>query len=376
MQHVLHKIQNWFRAEPILILSTLFAMASMVWIPPTTAYFAYIDFKTLCCLFCLMASVMGLQREGILERMALSLCSRMTNSRVLTFFLVFACYVLSTLVTNDVALITIIPITLAILSACELGAWSAYIVVLQTIAANIGSAMTPFGNPQNLYLFTRYHFGLSDFFAAMLPIGLWGGILLAVSCFLIPLTPLKPLALQQAKPVQRKKLLLYCAFFFLSVAAVFDWLPYPIVTVILVAILIATDRKTLAKVDYSLLATFFLIFVFVGNLGNIPSVHAFLSSLTHQNTFLASVLSSQVISNVPAAILLSGFTDRAQQLLIGMNVGGLGTLIASMASVISYRIYTSTYKEGTLRYLKLFTFWNVLFLALMCAFVSLYPFYA
>ncbi|WP_283610801.1 SLC13 family permease [Faecalispora anaeroviscerum] len=346
----------------------MFAVLSMLVVPPSTKYLSYIDFKTLSCLFCLMASILGLQAEGILEKASLLICSRISNSRVLTFFLVFACYFLSMLVTNDVALITIIPTTLAILSACELDEWSAYIVVLQTIAANVGSAMTPFGNPQNLYLFSRYQIGLADFFVSMLPVGLLGGLLLAAGCLLISPLPLQPPPIPEKNHPRPQKIVLYCMLFLLSVASVFNWLPYQATLLVLLAVLIPLDRKTLASVDYSLLATFFFIFVLVGNLGSIESVDTFLSCFTQNSTIFSAILTSQFISNVPAAILLSGFTEHARQLLIGVNIGGLGTLIASMASVISYKFYISIYQKSTGRYLKLFTVLNLVFLAVLTVF--------
>ncbi|WP_159450377.1 SLC13 family permease [Clostridium merdae] len=362
------KTKHWFAKEPILLSSFLLAIFSIVLVPPSKDYLGYIDFKTLSCLFCLMASVVGLQREGILEKISLLVCSRITNSRALTFFLVFASYFLSMLVTNDVALITVIPITLAILSACALDEWSAYIVVLQTIAANVGSAMTPFGNPQNLYLFSRFHMGVADFFMTMLPIGLVGGVLLAFSCLLITPKVLTPPAMPERTPARPKRILLYNALFLLSASSVFDWLPYQATLLLVLAVLIPIDKKVLAGVDYSLLATFFCIFVFVGNLGNIPPVHSFLSYFTQRSTMLSAILSSQFISNVPAAILLSGFTQESHKLLIGVNIGGLGTLIASMASVISYKFYVAVYKEGTQRFLKLFTAANLLFLMVLSLF--------
>lgn len=366
--YLLQRFKIFFWKEPILLVSILLAVLSMFAVPPSREYLSYIDFKTLSCLFCLMASVMGLKREGILEKISLLICSRMTSSRLLTFFLVFSCYLLSMLVTNDVALITMIPITLAILSACQLDEWSAYIIVLQTIAANVGSAMTPFGNPQNLYLFSRYHMELADFFITMLPMGLLGGGLLAISCLIVSPSQLQPPVIPKGKPPRTKRILLYVALFLLSAVSVFDWLPYQAVLLLLLAVLIPLDRKTLAGVDYSLLATFFSIFVFVGNLGNIAPIHGFLSSFTQKSTLLSAILTSQFISNVPAAILLSGFTQNAHKLLIGVNVGGLGTLIASMASVISYKFYVQVYPEGTRRYLKLFTVGNLLFLSILTLF--------
>ncbi len=365
MRNLWHRVRAWFLAEPVLVLSALLALVSMAWVPPTRQYLTYIDCKTLACLFCLMAAVVGLQRERVLERAALVISMRVRHSRALVLFLVFACFFLAMLVTNDVALITLVPITLAILSACGMGGWSAFVVVLQTIAANIGSSLTPIGNPQNLYLFSYYGIPLPNFLLTMLPVVLVGGVLLAASCLVVPVSRWTPAPRQKGDPLRRRPILVYGALFLLSVAAVFDWLPYGWAVAAVVLTLLVMDRGALGKVDYSLLATFVCIFVFVGNLGRIGPIHAVLSRLTQGYTLWAGILTSQATSNVPAAILLSGFTDHARELLLGVNIGGLGTLIASMASVISYKLYTVVHKGESLRYLRLFTVWNLGFLAVL-----------
>ncbi len=358
-------ITKHLRKEPVLWISAALAVVSLFFSPPSAKYLSYIDFKTLACLFCLMTAVMGLQREGMLERISLLISSRVKQLRALALFLVFLCFFCSMLITNDVALIAIVPLTLGILGACGLSAWSAFIVVLQTIAANIGSSLTPFGNPQNLYLFSRYQIPLSDFILTTLPLVLSGGLLLAGSCLLIPVTPLSPPKMHIERPIKKRNALVFGLLFCLSVAAVLDLLPFWLVTAVVLAAAFAVDPPTLLKVDYSLLFTFVFIFLFVGNLGSLPAVHAFLSSITRDNTLLAGILTSQVTSNVPAALLLSGFTDRGKTLLLGVNIGGLGTLIASMASVISYKLYAGVHKSQTLKFFKLFTLWNVLFLAVL-----------
>jgi Na+/H+ antiporter NhaD/arsenite permease-like protein len=363
----LKKIELIFRKEPVLTIAALLAAISMVITPPSGKYLSYIDGKTLACLFCLMASVTGLKREGLLEKISLVISAHIKRSRAMVFFLVFSCYFLGMLITNDVALITVLPITLAILPSCGLDRWAALIVVLQTIAANIGSALTPFGNPQNLFLFSYFKMNPPDFFLTTAPVVFTGGLLLAGSCLIIPAIPLNPYVRHSSNLIRTRKApaYAYALLFLLSVAAVFDFIPFWIAAAIVFAVTLAVDFHTLAEVDYSLLATFVVIFVFVGNLGANASVHAFLSDVSQKSTILAAILTSQVTSNVPAAILLSGFTDNAKDLLLGTNIGGLGTLIASMASVISFKIYTGMYKGRSVRFLKLFTVWNILFLAIL-----------
>lgn len=359
------KLKTLFQTDPILVISAALAIVSMFFVPPSLEYISYIDFKTLACLFCLMASVMGFLHEGMLEKVSLLLSARLHDSRKLTLFLVFSCYFFAMFVTNDVALVTIIPITLAILSTCGFERQTAFIVILQTIAANIGSSLTPIGNPQNLYLFSYYKMTLGNFLMTIFPIVFAGGLLLALSCLLVPAMELQSPAVPSTSPLRKQKLILYSVLFLISIASVFDWIPYPIATVIIFATLWITNTQILAKVDYSLLATFAFIFIFVGNIGQIEVIYAFLSSITQDHTLFVAILTSQITSNVPAAVLLSGFTGNAHQLLTGVNIGGMGTLIASMASVISYKIYIGTYKKDNVKYLKLFTLWNLLFLIVL-----------
>ena len=359
------KLKAVFKREPVLSIAAVLAVVSMFFVPPDAEYISYIDLKTLGCLFCLMASVKGMEREGLLRRISLAIAGRLKNLRVLAFFLVFACFFFSMFITNDVALIAIIPITFTILSVCGMVSWSAFLVVLQTVAANIGSSLTPIGNPQNLFLFTHYEIPLSEFFMVMLPIVGAGGIHLGASCLLFPALPLCQSEPFSPQPLTKQKIVLYAVLFLLSVAAVFGFVPYWAATAAIFFVLLAADRRTLFTVDYSLLLTFVVIFVFVGNLARIEPIHAFLSRITKANTLLTAIFTSQFTSNVPAAILLSGFTDRAKELLAGVNIGGMGTLIASMASVISYKMYASVHKGHTGRYMLLFTLWNVVFLAVL-----------
>lgn len=351
--------------DPVLMIAAALALLSMLLVPPSPQYLTYIDFKTLMCLFCLMTSMKGLEREGALAKLSLILSARIKNTRLLAAFFVFLCFFSAMLVTNDVALIAIMPVSLALLRVSGLKEHCAFIVVLQTIAANIGSSLTPIGNPQNLYLFTRYQIPLSTFFATMLPIVAVGGVLLAACCLFVPANKLQLVPLPRLRPLRSRYMKGYSLLFLLSVAAVFDALRYEMVFLIVLLAVLLLDTDTLKGVDYSLLLTFLAIFLFVGNLGSIKAVHTFLSSVTQRSTFLTAILTSQVASNVPTAILLSGFTDNARALLAGVNIGGMGTLIASMASVISYKLYAREHKGQAGRYLRLFTVWNVLFLAVL-----------
>ncbi len=367
MPDITRKARSFIKKEPVLIIAAALAIISAFFVPPDTEYIEYIDTKTLACLFCLMASVKGLERGGLLERLALSLSGRLRQTRALAVFLVFACYFSSMMITNDVALIAIVPVTFSILSACGCEGWSALIVVLQTIGANIGSGLTPVGNPQNLYLFTHYGMDTSGFFATMLPITAAGGVMLLLCCLLVPASPITPDTRKKLPPARRGHAAVYTALFLFSVASVFGLLPYPVVTAGVAAVILLVDRRVLAHVDYSLLATFVVIFIFVGNIGRIDFISAFLLDATRKSATLSAILTSQFTSNVPAAILLSGFTRDAHGLLAGVNIGGMGTLIASMASVISYKIFCGVHRGQSSRYIKLFTLLNLAFLAALTA---------
>ncbi len=359
------KIFTMFRKEPVFAVSAVLALASAFVVHPSSKYIDYIDFKTLSCLLCLMIALKGLEREGLLDMVSARIAMRLSNARILALFLVFSCFFISMLMTNDVALIATVPITLTILVICQLEHWSAFIIVLQTIAANIGSSLTPIGNPQNLFLFTHFQMSLSEFILTMLPVVLVGAVMLAASCLFIPNEPLTSNLENRQTHLRPNRIFAYTVMFILSVLAVFDVLSHYLVLSVLILATFIIDKKTLSKVDYYLILTFIVIFIFVGNLAAIPLISSFLTSIIEKNLILSAIFTSQLTSNVPAAVLLSRFTNDARGLLLGVNVGGLGTLIASMASVISYKLYSNTHHGQTFRYLKVFTLWNVMFLIIL-----------
>lgn len=323
---------------------------------------AYIDWKVLACLFSLMAVVAGLRKSGLFSSLAAAITRVGGSVRSLSAILVFVTFFVSMAVTNDVALITFIPFSLILLRDFGNERLRLRIVTLQTIAANIGSSLTPVGNPQNLYLFSFYRMDGGTFFSAIAPIVLAGSALLALSLYAVPATPVRPGAGSGNTRPDRRSVALYAILFVLSVLAVFRILDYRATAAIVFAFVLVYDRSLFGKIDYSLLGTFVCFFVCIGNLQRIPSVNGFLTSVVSRNVVLVGALASQAISNVPAAILLSGFTENAPELLRAVSIGGMGTIIASLASVISFKIYTREYPGSALRYLAVFTFWNVLFL--------------
>lgn len=369
MFRIIQQIKLFIQKEPILTVATILSLATIFIVPPDIAYMQYIDLKTLLCLLGLMIALKGIEREGFIAIVSVKLLSRLGNLRVLTVFFVFTCFCASMLMTNDVALIAFVPIVLAILSVCGKLEYAAFIIVLQTLAANIGSSLTPIGNPQNLFLFVRYKFGLVQFIVTMMPFVLFGGVLLALSCLLLPKLPIRQEPPAPYK-VRRKVVTAYSMMFGLAVAAVFGALSYWISTIVIVVVTFFVDKRTLAKVDYNLLLTFAIIFVFVGNIARIEWINGLISGWVKTDTMLTAIFTSQFTSNVPAAVMLSGFTDDADGLLLGVNVGGVGTLIASMASVISYKLYITAFTNGAKRFLLVFTALNSLFLCLSILFIK------
>jgi Na+/H+ antiporter NhaD/arsenite permease-like protein len=311
-----------------------------------------------------MAVVAGLKESGVFDIMAKSLTRFAADARTVAFFVIGLTFVLSMAITNDVALITLVPFSLIVLKNIEGDPRDRIaIVTLQTIAANVGSSLTPVGNPQNLYLFSHYGMKASDFFRAIGPIVLVGGIFLFLAVFTVRKTPISQKQTSANYRPEPVKILAYIALFAISVLAVFRIVDYRVATAVVVAALAGFNRKLFFRVDYSLLFTFVGFFVFIGNLQKIDAVRLFLTSISETNIVLVSALASQCISNVPAAILFSRFTEDSCGLLRGVSIGGMGTIIASLASVISFKFFAAEYRQHSMRYLGTFTVWNVLFFA-------------
>lgn len=360
------KLIAFFKKETILCVAGLLAVISMIWIPPDGEYMGYINWQVLVLLFCLMSVMGGLQALGIFKAIANTLLHWANGLRQLTLLLVMLCFFFAMVVTNDVALITFVPFTILLLQMADLTGEMIPILVLQTIAANLGSMLTPIGNPQNLYLYTVSGMSPADFVLTMLPLTLLSLFLLVLCCML---TKDVPLSGQMLPPMQgeafsmREKVTLSALLmlFAACLMTVFHVIPYLAVLVISLVWFVFFERDVLRKVDYSLLITFIFFFVFIGNMGRIPAMRDAIASILAGREMIVSFLCSQIISNVPAAVLLSGFTDQWEALLFGVNIGGLGTLIASMASLISYKFFVQANEKAKGKYLKHFTIMNILF---------------
>ena len=372
-------IKEFVKKEVVLVVAMALAVVSMFIITPDKEYVEYVDFRTLAILFCLMAVMAGLQQMGVFREIAERLLAKVHKLWQLVLILVMLCFFFSMLITNDVALITFVPFSFIILELLGEEVQKKLlipVIVMQTIAANLGSMFTPIGNPQNIYLHGISGMGIGEFLLLMLPYTAASLVLLLVySLFLGLRTEKKALADSMQSfgaMTERTKLqgnawdfIRYLIMFVLSLLTVAGFIPYLITLGIAVLSMLIFDRKLFAKIDYALLLTFIGFFVFIGNMGRIPAFRYFLQSMIAGNEVLTAVVSSQVISNVPAALLLSGFTEDVRALIVGTNLGGLGTLIASMASLISYKYVVKENKCGKGAYFAYFTVANVVFLVIL-----------
>lgn len=368
----MRKFLAWCKNEIVLCIAIGLAVISSFVVTPDQAYLDYIDFRTLAILFCLMAVMAGLQRIGLFQWIAEKLLLKVDTIKGLILILVSLCFVSSMLITNDVALITFVPFTFIVLRLILGDASSKLVVpvvVMQTIAANLGSMLTPIGNPQNLYLYGKSGIELLAFLRLMLPYTVVSFAVLVLWIAAFPYKGEKKLHLELPERTDitpfQKQIVLYVLLFLLCILTVAHMIPCVITLGIVFFVVAIMDRKALKDVDYALLVTFVGFFVFIGNMGRIPAFSQLLEHVIEGNEVIVSVLSSQCMSNVPAALLLSGFTQQYEKLIVGTNLGGLGTLIASMASLISFKYIGKEYGEWKGKYLLLFTVANVIFLAIL-----------
>lgn len=361
----MNRVIDFVKKEIVLIISIVLAIISMLFVPLSERYIDYIDRRTLGLLFCLMTIMAGLNRLGLFKLLAEKLVHKVHTIRGVTVTLVLLCFFISMIITNDVTLITFVPFTIILLEISHQKSKLIYIVTLETISANLGSMTTPIGNPQNLYLFSNYNMNIDEFIIAIIPYSVLSLVLLVVlSLFVGNESITVEKELNRAKGSKNSFLpIMYGILFILALFSVFKILDYRVLLGVLLIAILSLDRITLIKVDYSLIFTFVFLFIFIGNLGNIEYIHNFLQGIIIGNEVWIGVLSSQIFSNVPASILLSKFTDNGSALLIGVNIGGLGTLIASMASLISFKFLQNENIKIS-RYIIVFTFMNLVFLGI------------
>lgn len=358
-------ILSFIKKETILCISLLLAVISAFFVQPDSAYADYVDWHTLMLLFSLMAVMAGFQRLGVFREIGVKLLSHTKNTRQLALILIFLPFFFSMLITNDVALITFVPFAIIVLGLADKEKMLIPVVILQTIAANLGSMLTPMGNPQNLYLYAQSQMSLGSFFKLMLPYTVTSAICIILIILFMKKEHIASISMEKSNRISMLSVFLYCILFVLCLLCVANLLDVKILTGIIVIFLLIYDRKSFMAIDYSLLGTFIGFFIFIGNMGRLPQIHNFIESLIIGNETPVSILASQILSNVPAALLLSGFTDNWNALIVGTNLGGLGTLIASMASLISYKQIARNYSGKKAGYLIWFTLANLIMLAIL-----------
>ncbi len=360
-------ILDFIIRNTVLCIAFLAALITSIIVPPDAAYASYFDLRTLTCLFCTLAVICALKNIRFFTILAKKIISLTGNLRTAVIALVYITFIGSMILANDMALLTFLPLGFFVLDCTSNQKYMARVFVLQNIAANLGGMLTPFGNPQNLYLFSRFSIPTAEFISIMLLPFLLAVSMITVCCFFFPKTELSVTGGKEP-PIPKGRTAYYLVLFAISIIIVFRTIPYYIGLPIVFLGILLSDRTALRKVDYALLFTFVFFFIFAGNMARIDAVNTLLSSLLEKNTLIFSALSCQVISNVPSAVLLSHFTTDYRALLYGVNIGGTGTLIASLASLITFRTYLSCDMHGAKKFIKIFSAYNFAFLFILSAF--------
>lgn len=360
-------VTKFIKSNIVMFIALLAAVTTAMIVPIDAEYVSYFDFKTLTCLFCVLAVVCALKNIHFFYVLASAIVKKFSNTRSSILVLVYVTFIGSMLIANDMALLTFLPLGYIVLSVGKKEKYMAFTFIMQNIAANLGGMLTPFGNPQNLYLYTKFNIPTMEFMGIMLFPFLLSVTLITLCCIIFVKKESIEFTEEQ-KSLPPGRTMLYLLLFALSIAIVFRGIPYWTGLIVIPVILLFADKDALKKVDYPLLFTFVFFFIFAGNMARIDAVRDGFSFLLNKSTLLFSTASCQCISNVPSAILLSQFTENYRELLIGVNIGGAGTLIASLASLITYREYTKHNPHRQLYYIKLFSAFNFSFLIILTAF--------
>ena len=355
---------KFIKKNAVLCVAIVAAAVTSFIIPPDKAYLDYFDLKTLTCLFCVLAVVCALKNISFFTVLAEKIVALFKNTRASILALVYITFLGSMLIANDMALLTFLPLGYFVLSSTGKTKYMAFTFIMQNIAANLGGMLTPFGNPQNLYLYTKFNIPTGEFVATMLPPFLISVTLITLSCLFF--VKKEPLEIESKKITLPKwRTMIYALLFTLSIVIVFRIIPFVVGLIVIPVALFFMDRKALKDVDYCLLFTFVAFFIFAGNMSRIAFIQDLFEGLLNKSTLLVSICSCQVISNVPSAILLSQFTGNYTELLLGVNIGGVGTLISSLASLITFREYSKHNPDKVKRYVLQFSAFNFGFLFLL-----------
>ena len=358
------RVKSFLKSNAVVLIAAFAALVTAFIIPPDGEYLGYFDFKTLTCLFCVLAVVCALRNIRFFYTMAKAIIRKFKNTKLCILALVYITFIGSMLIANDMALLTFLPLGYFVLHTTGKEKYMAFTYIMQNIAANLGGMLTPFGNPQNLYLYTKFNIPDGEFIRIMFPPFIISIALITALCLIFVRS--EPLEIhEKAAELPLLRVIIYLVLFAISILIVFRVVPFVVGLIIIPIALLFLDREALKQVDYGLLLTFVFFFIFSGNMARIGIVRDFFSLLLDKNTLIFSALSCQVISNVPSAILLSQFTDNYRELLLGVNIGGVGTLISSLASLITFKEYSKDQPGHTLRYLIKFTAYNFLFFGIL-----------
>lgn len=331
------RIIDFFKEETIFAISLALAIVSCFFVLPSSNYLNYINWETILLLFLIMLIVELLKNFSVFEILVRKLLLKVQSTRGLVFILIFTCFFSSIFLTNDVSLIIFVPFTLLVLKKIDRLDLAIFSVSIQIIAANVGCMVLPIGAPHNIVMYTVSHIPFLSFFMVLLPYIIVSTVFLFLLLFLVPNDNVN---LQNFEKIDFDRSNLF--------------------------------KKAIMGVDYYLLLTFIALFILIGNLQNIPLFNSLFAKFIIGNEVLWGALASQIISNVPAAILLSGFSTNFEAIIVGINIGGFGTLIASMANVISYKIIIREHAEFKMRYLIVFTVLNLILLILLLGVYTLF----
>ena len=361
------KVIGFAKTNAVMLIAALAAIITSFIVPPDKEYLGYFDFKTLTCLFCVLAVVCALRNIRFFYTMAKAIIRKFKNAKWCVLALVYVTFIGSMLIANDMALLTFLPLGYFVLHTTGKEKYMAFTFIMQNIAANLGGMVTPFGNPQNLFLYSKFNIPDLEFMGIMLPPFIIAIVLITACCLIFVRS--EPLVIEEkAAELPKWRTVIYLILFALAIIIVFRVVPYQIGLIVIPIALLILDRQALLQVDYGLLFTFVFFFIFSGNMARIDAVKEFFSFLLEKNTLVVSAFSCQFISNVPSAILLSQFTDNYRDLLLGVNIGGVGTLISSLASLITFREYSKQQPGHTIGYILKFSAFNFAFLGILILF--------
>lgn len=367
MSVIVKEVPRFCKKNVVLVIALLAALITTIIVPVDKNYIGYFDFKTLTCLFCVLAVVCALKNINFFYMLAEQIVKLFKNARFAILALIYITFIGSMLIANDMALLTFLPLGCFVLKTTGKKKYMAFTFIMQNIAANLGGMLTPFGNPQNLFLYSKFNIPTGEFMLTMLPTFILSIAIITACCFVF--VKKEPLELEgEEMHVSKTRTAIYLVLFTYSILIVFRFIPYWTGLVIIPTSLLILDKKALKMVDYPLLLTFCAFFVFSGNMARIDAVQNIFQYLLDKSTLLFSIISCQFISNVPSAILLSQFTTEYKDLLLGVNIGGVGTLIASLASLITLREYSKNNPGKTKKYILMFTAFNFGFLAVLTGF--------